>query len=241
MVEACRPYFSRQIAAMVDLQMLTGARCGELVIMRPIDLETDRGDGVWVYRPAVHKTEHLGKQREIFVGPRAQQVLAPFLTNRRVDQFMFSPAEAEEERRAVLTASRTTPMSCGNTVGSNRKQRPERRPGDCYTTESYYVAVRRTCDQAFPPPPHLRPQTGESKKAFNQRMTAAMREELRRWQKDHRWFPYRLRHSAATQIRRAAGLEAAQLALGHASAAITDSVYAERDSTKVAEVMRRIG
>jgi integrase len=42
-------------------------------------------------------------------------------------------------------------------------------------------------------------------------------------------------------IRKACGLEAAQLALGHASAQITDAVYAERDHAKVIEVMRKIG
>ena len=48
-------------------------------------------------------------------------------------------------------------------------------------------------------------------------------------------------HNAATEIRKAFGLEAAQLALGHASAQITDAIYAERDHAKVIEVMRRVG
>ena len=42
-------------------------------------------------------------------------------------------------------------------------------------------------------------------------------------------------------IRRAFGLEAAQLAHGHSSARVTDAVYAERDGSKVAEIMRRVG
>lgn len=50
-----------------------------------------------------------------------------------------------------------------------------------------------------------------------------------------------LRHTAATEIRRAFGLEAAQLALGHSSAQVTDAVYAERDHGKVAEIMRQVG
>ncbi len=37
------------------------------------------------------------------------------------------------------------------------------------------------------------------------------------------------------------GLEAAQFALGHVSAQITNAVYAERDHAKVVQVMRRIG
>jgi integrase len=42
-------------------------------------------------------------------------------------------------------------------------------------------------------------------------------------------------------LRRVFGLEAAQLALGHASAQITNAVYAERDRTKIVEIMKRIG
>ena len=44
-----------------------------------------------------------------------------------------------------------------------------------------------------------------------------------------------------TLIRREFGLEAAQLALGHSSAKVTDAVYAERDMARVLEVMKRIG
>jgi len=55
-----------------------------------------------------------------------------------------------------------------------------------------------------------------------------------------RWSPNRLRHSAATEIRRRFGLEAAQVTLGHAAADVTQ-VYAERDYQKAADVMREIG
>ena len=55
-----------------------------------------------------------------------------------------------------------------------------------------------------------------------------------------RWSPNRLRHSAATEIRKKFGLEAAQVALGHSTADITQ-VYAERDRGKGIEVARQIG
>jgi integrase len=55
-----------------------------------------------------------------------------------------------------------------------------------------------------------------------------------------RWSPNQLRHTAATQIRREFGLEAAQVILGHSKADVTQ-VYAERDLAKGAEVARRIG
>jgi integrase len=66
-------------------------------------------------------------------------------------------------------------------------------------------------------------------------------EDLKAWRRSHRWHPHQLRHNAATLLRREFGLEAAQLTLGHASAQITDAVYAERDRAKVIEIMRKIG
>jgi len=54
------------------------------------------------------------------------------------------------------------------------------------------------------------------------------------------WSPNQLRHSAATEIRLRFGLEAAQVALGHSKAEVTQ-VYAERDWTKAAAVMREVG
>ncbi len=55
-----------------------------------------------------------------------------------------------------------------------------------------------------------------------------------------RWSPNRLRHTAATEVRKKFGLEDAQIILGHASADVSQ-VYAERDMAKGLEIARRIG
>src|SRR5262249_14001461 len=55
-----------------------------------------------------------------------------------------------------------------------------------------------------------------------------------------RWHPNQLRHSHATEVRRRFGLEAAQVALGHSSADITQ-VYAERDLGLAVRVAAEIG
>jgi integrase len=54
------------------------------------------------------------------------------------------------------------------------------------------------------------------------------------------WHPHRLRHSAATRLRKEYGLEVARAVLGHQSAEITE-VYAEMDTTKALEVMGEVG
>jgi len=55
-----------------------------------------------------------------------------------------------------------------------------------------------------------------------------------------KWSPNRLRHSAATAIRKQFGLEASQVVMGHAGANVTQ-IYAVRDQAKAAEVMSKVG
>jgi integrase len=112
---------------------------------------------------------------------------------------------------------------------------------DHYDHLTYYHAVIRACRRAFPPPEHLGRAVGEIRKAWERRMGPARWSELRAWEKDHHWSPYQLRHSAATEIRRAAGVEVTSILCGHSSAKLTDSVYAERDQQAAIAVVRRIG
>ncbi|MCC7406675.1 MAG: site-specific integrase [Phycisphaeraceae bacterium] len=251
LVDAIEPHVSRQVRALVQLQRLTGARGGELLRLRAVDIDTSRE--VWTYTPLEHKTAHHGKGRTIYLGPRAQAVIQPFLVDRPVHAFLFSPTEADFERYDALHAQRQTPPHHGNRPGTNRRDDPQREKGDCYSRESYLRAITRACDEAFPPPPHLArrrvPARGrkadatrwESPAEWRKRLGPLHWSELTTWRKSHRWHPHQLRHAAGTRIRREFGLEAAQLALGHSSALITDAVYAERDATKVLEVMRRMG
>ena len=64
--------------------------------------------------------------------------------------------------------------------------------------------------------------------------------EASAWRKDHCWNPHQLRHTAATEIRRAFGLEAAQVVLGHSGADVTQ-IYAERDMNLARQVAMKRG
>jgi len=151
-IDAIRPYLSRQVAALIDLQLLTAARPGELVIMRPIDI--DMTGKVWTYTPPTHKTAYRGHKRAIYLGPKAQEVVRPFLAGRAVEAFLFSPAEAVAEQREDRHAECKTPMSCGNKPGSNVKRHPRKQPGDRYDSRSYYGAVQYACKRAGIDPWH---------------------------------------------------------------------------------------
>ena len=210
LIDAIEPYVSHQVWTLVQLQLLMAARAGELVLMRPRDI--DRSGKIWVYTPTQHKTAHYGYERKIYIGPRGQAVLTPFLL-RSHDTYCFSPAEAETERRAKAHAARKTPLQYGNRPGTNRQASPEQKIGDYYEVAAYRRVITRGCDRAFPPP---QPLDEKERKA---------------WQKVHRWHPHQLRHNAATNLRKEFGLEAARIILGHRSAAITE-VYAELDQQK---------
>ncbi len=106
-VEAALPHLGSRVRAMVELQQMTGMRPGEVVILRSGDLDMT-GD-VWVYSPSRHKTEHHGKAREVFIGPKGQEILRPWLKPDPV-AYLFSPVEATAERLAQARVRRKTPV-----------------------------------------------------------------------------------------------------------------------------------
>ena len=150
-INAVQPFVGRQVWAMIQLQLHTAARAGEIAILRPCDL--DMSGNIWVFTPGDHKTAHLGYERRIYLGPRAQAILRPFIL-RRTDAFCFSPAEAEAQRRAEMHANRKTSLSCGNRPGTNRSPDPVWKPGDVYTVDAHRRAIARAYKRAGVPSRH---------------------------------------------------------------------------------------
>lgn len=221
-VDAIKPHVSRQVWAMVELQRLTGMRPGEVVIMRGRDLDT--AGKIWIYRPESHNTQHHGYDRIVDLGPRARKIVKPFLKP-DVDAYLFSPVDAEAERRSAQHAKRTTPMKYGNRPGTNRKRKPKRTPRDRYYVSSYRRAIQRACDVA-------------DAKAKADSIEAGKEPTAERIVP--RWHPHQLRHNFATRIRKQYGVEAARILLGHKSTAVTE-LYAEVDRGRVREIVAGVG
>jgi integrase len=224
-VEATLPYLLPPVRAMVQLQRLTGMRPGEVCILRACDLDMT-GD-VWLYRPAHHKTQHKGKERVIAIGPRGQEIIRPFL-QLDVQAFLFSPRDALAALRSRQRAQRKTRVQPSQR--NRRKRKPRRQPGERYQTTSYSHAVAQAIRaankaQACVACKPLKPQD----RCADCQAAALLH-----------WHPHQLRHAHATEVRRRFGLEAAQVALGHSEAKITE-VYAERDLALAAKVARQIG
>ena len=216
------PFLSTVVADVLRLSEVSLPPFPEVpALLGAIPMDVDRSGEVWVYRPASHKTEHHGKERFIFIGPKAQSVLMPYLL-RPADAYCFSPADSEKQRLAELHAARVTPMSCGNKPGSNRVRRAKKRPGDRYTKDSYNRAITRAITAA---------NAARKKAAAEIGVQPVLLAS---------WSPNRLRHAAATEVRRQFGLEAAQVTLGHSKANTTE-IYAERDHDLARTVALRIG
>jgi integrase len=227
-VEAVRPFVSRQVWAMIELQRLTGMRSGEVTIMRSADIDTT--GSVWTYTPSSHKTAHHGHARSIYLGPKAQTIVKPWL-RLDLDAFLFQPREAVEEARSGWRAARRTPMTPSQRA-RKRKPKPVRVPGERYDSGAYGHAIGKGCDRAF-----RHPTLGSiSLKDLTHEQTL----ELRAWQRSHRWHPHQLRHGAATHLRKSFGLDVARVVLGHRSAGVTDG-YAELDRGKAIEAMESVG
>jgi integrase len=143
-VEAALPFLPDPVVALVRLQLLTGCRAGEAMVMRGMDLNTS-GE-VWVYRPGSHKNQHRGLERVIYLGPQAQAVVHPFLTT-DLQAYLFSPrryVEAMHARRSARRLSRRTPSE----LRRQRKEKPLCKPAERYDRRSYRQAIVRACAKA---------------------------------------------------------------------------------------------
>jgi integrase len=224
-VQATLPYLPETIADLVRLQMETGMRSGELLIMRTCDL--DRTRAIWSYRPASHKTKHHGHERVVWLGPKSQEIVARYLKANR-EAFLFSPAESMRRFREKQRQNRKSKVQPSQQDRSKNKLK--RRPGLRYTPDAYGKAIakgieRVNRDRACEPCKRKEPE---------ERCEACRAAAL------PHWHPHQLRHALATRLRKEFDLDTARTVLGHRTPAIT-ATYAEADQEKAARVMGKIG
>ena len=149
-IAATLPHLTPTVRAMVNLQRLTGMRPGEVRLLVPADIVVEAGDA-WVYRPAVHKMAHLGRDKAVPIGPKARELLAPLLANLQPDEHVFSPARARDERYAMRRAKRKTPVQPSQANRKRPAEDLERVPRDHYEDHIYTAAIMRACKAAGVP------------------------------------------------------------------------------------------
>ena len=140
-VDAVHPFVTTPVWGAIQVQQFSGMRPGETLAMRGCDL--NMSGKIWEYEPESHKTEHHGKRRLIFLGPKAQAVLQEFLKT-DLEVYLFSPRDG----RADFVAR------------SYRRGAALKEVGDRYTIYSYRRAIATACIRAGVPhwhPTQLRP------------------------------------------------------------------------------------
>jgi integrase len=224
-IDATLPHCSPVVQCMIRLQLVSGMRPGEVCVMRPTDLDTT--GRIWVYLPGSdqgqhggHKTAYLGKERQVYLGPQAQEIIRPMLPL-STTAYIFSPIESERLRHAAQRQNRKTPMTPSQAKRKPKKN-PKRSPRDRYDTYSYRRAIKRACQLADAQAHREQPEIPAGQTIIPE------------------WHPNQLRHNAGTRLRKEYGLELARIILGHATA-FTTEIYAEADRQQAMEVIGKIG
>jgi integrase len=168
-IEAVLPHVPAAVRTMIEVQRLCGGRPQDVVQLRAIDI--DMTGPVWEYRPPRYKTQHRNengqdRERVVFLGPKTQALLKPYLTL-NVTDYLFSPQRSEAEPNARRREQRKTPAWPSHM----RRKAKGRVLRDCYTVAAYRRAIARGCLKAGTPvwwPNQLRHACGtEVRKRYN--------------------------------------------------------------------------
>lgn len=145
-LEAVLAHLARVPRALVELAALCGGRMGELCIARPCDIDTTVLP--WRYAPSAHKNQWRGHGRFIRFGPRAREILAPFMVTTLPNTFLFAPRQAELERLRERSARRVVPDGVGHVVDDEARARLLDGLGDHYTTSVVRRCIARAATRA---------------------------------------------------------------------------------------------
>jgi integrase len=252
--ETTLPRLPRVVRAMAELQRFTGMRPGEVCGLRLG--EVDRTGPIWLYEPSHHKTAHHGKARVVAIGPKAQAVLLAFLAGRTpapdgIEAFDLTnptariaaaklyeeagrPVDADllrDESKAIVFLGGSIIYPAAFLFNPSR-DRAER-----------FAAMRQARKTTVQPSQRNRRQKNAKRQPGERFTTAAFGNAIGRACRAHGievWSPNQLRHLFASEVRKLHGLEAAQVALGHATANVTQ-IYAERDQALAVRVASVVG
>lgn len=139
--------------AMLLFAYRTGARPGEVCALKPCHL--GRTGKVWTYSvpPDANKTDVHERERRVYIGPRAQRVLAPWLRHTQLEEYVFSPIREQQLRqkaRREARKTRRTPSEIRREE-ERKKRTPQIQKRACYNPTAFRQAVVRLCDQVNVP------------------------------------------------------------------------------------------
>jgi len=220
-VEKTLLLLSPVVRDMVVIERETGCRPGEIFSMTWNQIDTS--DDIWIYMCDDHKTIPYDIIRPIPLRAKCQKILERY-RDTPPDAIIFSPKRNAREQAAEKAAKRKTKRQPSQVKRYNNKStRREHLVGDEYNRKSYLNAIKRGISR------------------YDKTEIKAAKEENREPVLLEKWFPYRLRHSAATETDHTLGREATRRLLGHTSDQMTDRYVHEsiEEIKKMAREMER--
>jgi integrase len=210
-VEAVLPFAPPQVRDMARLQRLTGMRPGEVVTLRGIDLDTT--GPVWLYRPGSDQGPD-GAHKTAWRGHERVIPLGPKA------QAVLRPWLRTEPAEYLF-------QPC-EAMAARNAERGRKRKTKVQPSRANLAALRKKN-------PKRQPGRHYTVDSYRQAVARACKKAG-----VPHFHPHQIRHTAATEIRRLYGLEAAQAVLGHTELGTTQ-VYAETDQAAARRVMAEIG
>jgi len=123
------PFLPPTIRVMVKIQRLTGMRPCEVFNMKVGEIDCKTDPELWLYRLPTHKTQKKTKRKKIVpLSKIEQELIAPYLENKKPDDAVFSPHEARAELIAI-------------------KGRTNLKPRDFFDKDIYRRAVMNAIDK----------------------------------------------------------------------------------------------
>ena len=171
------PFYGRVVSvgffSFLNRRSLVQFQSGEVCNMRVCDI-TDRSKEVWLFCPQKHKNSWRHHKKAVALGKPVQEILERRMIDKSPDDYIFTPAEAMQERNAKKRANRKSKITPSQTARDKaRAANPKRKFLECYTSESYGNSI----DHAI--------------KTANKRLPDG--------EKIESWSPYRLRHTKVSQ------------------------------------------
>ena len=151
-VERAMLHMTPTLQAMVGLQRLSGMRPGEVRELTPAEVDTT--GPVWVYRPGSvrpggHKMAHADRDRTVYLGPKAVEVLRPWLEAAADPSArLFTPRRSKEEWWAMLRERRKSKVTPSQLCRRKPAGTLARKWRDAWTDDTYAAAVAKACVRA---------------------------------------------------------------------------------------------
>jgi integrase len=142
-VEKTIPHLPEMLQAVARLQLLCGCRGGELLTMKPEEVDRSNPQ-LWQYSPSKHKTENHDIIRTIVFGPKGIEILTPWMKVTPEGHSIFSPKRSEQIRNEKRNKNRQTPQWPSHLKRNTSKRSPNRRRQPKIDT------VPRVSSQSYP-------------------------------------------------------------------------------------------